>query len=221
MFRKRKTPAPYFRLPNPANPISGDAEYLYAPLKQFVRFTLDEELGTGDENKLASITDQCQWGPNPIYHCSAIKIHVHNQLGSDDGVYIFKGKEGDAGLAAWDQNNHWRIIWMAPEPGGGNSVATTEVIIPKRVGNIAGGPVSVMKKKLVVVPGENEEDEPTNEFMDDGSVDVFSWISSDSSDPAGEINDDPELDGILWIFIEEDNAGIWWFTGQDCPLGMS
>jgi hypothetical protein len=206
MERKRKTIAPSFRLPNPTNPITGDANYLHPPYKQFVRFALDEELTTSDESKLAVITDKGQWGPNPIHHCSQVKIHVHNQLAKDDIAYLFKGEVDDVGLAAWDQNNHWRIIWMVPTGGGGGGdcVATTTDIIPARDGTTAGGPISCQCYELVESTLTSTE-----------SVNVWSWIKSDSSDPANEEG------GLLWIFIEKDAAGIWWFTGQDCPDGMS
>jgi hypothetical protein len=87
---------------------------------------------------------------------------------------------------------------------GGNAVATTTIIIPKRVGTTAGGPVSCQRKKI----------NSSGVFSDDGPpVDVWSWIKSDSSDPTNED------DSLLWIYIEQDSHGIWWFTGQDCPAG--
>ena len=88
--------------------------------------------------------------------------------------------------------------------GGNNCVATTDTIIPKREGVTAGGPIGCITYRLeagTLTAGE--------------TVQVWSWISSDSSDPA------VEEDEILWIFIEQDAAGVWWFTGQDCPSGMS
>lgn len=112
MFRKKKTIAPYFRLPNPTNPITGDAAYLYPPKKPYVRFTLLEALTTADEVKDAEITDADQWGPAPIYHCPQLKIHVHNQLTREEGVYQFSGAVGDVGIALWDQNMEWRVIAM-------------------------------------------------------------------------------------------------------------
>jgi hypothetical protein len=115
--RKRKTIAPFFRLPNPTNPLTGDAEYLHPPLKQYARFKLTEALTTTDESKKATITDAGQWGPNPIYHCSDVIQHVHNQLAEDDTTYLFSGSIGDVGLALHDHNNHWRIITLGKPAG--------------------------------------------------------------------------------------------------------
>ena len=112
MFRKRKTIAPYFRLPNPTNPITGEAAYLYPPKKPYCRFTLLEALTPDDEVKNASITDADQWGPEAIYHCPDVIIHVHNQLTTVTDVYQFSGAIGDVGIALWDQNMEWRIISM-------------------------------------------------------------------------------------------------------------
>jgi hypothetical protein len=112
MYRKRKVIAPSFRMPNPTNPITGHAEYLHPPLKQYTRFTLTEALTTTDEIKKAEITDAGQWGPNPIYHCSGVIIYVHNQLADDDTTYIFSGSIGDVGIALHDYANHWRIITL-------------------------------------------------------------------------------------------------------------
>lgn len=112
MFRKQKSISPYFRMPNPTNPITGDAHYLYPPMKQYTRFTLTEALTTADEVKDAEIVDSDQWGPAPIYHCPQVKIHVHNQLTKEAGVYVFSGAVGDVGIALWDQNMEWRIIAM-------------------------------------------------------------------------------------------------------------
>jgi hypothetical protein len=112
MFKRRKNPAPYFRQPNPSNPIAGTKEYLFPPLKQYARFTLTEALTTTDEYKQAEITDAGQWGPAPIYHCSDIFIYVVNQLADDDTTYIFSGSIGDVGIALWDRDNYWRIITL-------------------------------------------------------------------------------------------------------------
>ena len=115
MFRKRKTIAPYFRLPNPTNPITGDANYLYPPKKEFTRFVLTEAMTTEDENADAEIEqDSHSWGPEPIYH-SPKKIHVHNQLTKVEDVYQFSGEIGDVGLASWDANMEWRILYMLVE----------------------------------------------------------------------------------------------------------
>lgn len=207
MFKKRKTAAPYFRMPSPTNPILGSSEYLYPPLKQYTRFKLLEALTTSDKTKTAEITDAGQWGPNPIFHTSEVDIHVHNQLADDDTTYLFTGEIGDVGIALHDHTNHWRIVWMVPTGGGGNAVATTATIIPARSGTTPGGPISVTKKKL--------DDLVTPTLVDDGVVDVYSWVKTASSDPADE-------DGsVLWIFIEQDAAGVWWFTGQDCPPELS
>jgi hypothetical protein len=117
MFRKRKDAAPYFRLPQPNNPITGSHEYLYPPLKTCTRFKLTEAMTTTDEIKKAEITDAGQWGPNPIFHVSGVVIHVHNQLADDDTTYIFSGSIGDVGIALHDYANHWRIITLGKPAG--------------------------------------------------------------------------------------------------------
>lgn len=207
MFRKQKTIAPYFRMPNPHNPITGQAEYLHPPLKQYTSFKLTEALATTDENKKAEITDARQWGPDPIYHVSGVDIHVHNQLADDDTAYLFEGAVGDVGIALHDYANHWRIIWMVPTGGGSlNSVATTSVIIPARSGSVPGGPVTVTRRGFT-----------EGVFGVLGTVDCYSWIRHASADPA--IEPDEGLGAVLWIFIEQDEGGMWWFTGQDCPVG--
>ena len=203
MFRKQKVIAPYFRMPNPTNPITGHAEYLHPPLKQCTRFKLTEALATTDEIKKATITDDGQWGTNPIFHDSKVIAYVHNQLANDDTAYVFEGAVDDVGLAVHDYANHWRIIWMVPTGGGGgNSVATTTTIIPARSDDVPGGPVSVTKRSFA-----------EGTLAEDGTVDCYSWIRNASADPA------QEPDGKLWIFIEKDEGGRWWFTGQDCPVG--
>ena len=96
--------------------------------------------------------------------------------------------------------------------GGHNRVAYTEEIIYGRDGltpggDGAGGPVKVQPLKL---------DGSPLAFVADGSeVDCYSWVKADSTDPKDEVDDG----GKLFIFIEQDEYGIWWFTGQDCPPG--
>ena len=83
-----------------------------------------------------------------------------------------------------------------------NSVATTATIIPGRSGTTPGGPILVQRKRIG----------PAGTFVDYGvPVPVYSWVQSDSSDPAS-------VGGTLWIYIELDIHGVWWFTGEDCPL---
>jgi len=90
------------------------------------------------------------------------------------------------------------------EGGGGNAVAVTTEIIPGRAGDTPGGPISVQRKRL--------DNSSPRQFVDDGPpVDVYSWVKADSTDP------DDEVDDQLWIYIEMDDHGVWWFTGQDCP----
>jgi hypothetical protein len=86
--------------------------------------------------------------------------------------------------------------------GGGNSVATTGTIIPARSGNVPGGPIEVIKKKIVDITASPLA------FESNGTVNVYSWVQSPSSDPGNS---------VLWIFIEQDENGVWWFTGEDCP----
>jgi hypothetical protein len=111
-FRKRKTAAPFFRLPNPTDPVSGKSNYLYPPLKQYTRFTLLEALTITDEYADAEITSADQWGQNPIFHPPEIHIYVHNQLSDNNQTYVFTGATGDVGIALHDYENHWRIIAM-------------------------------------------------------------------------------------------------------------
>ena len=117
MYLKRKVVAPFFRIPNPSNPITGHAEYLHPPLKPYVRFKLTEALATSDEIVKGEITDKGQWGPNPIFHDSNVIIYVHNQLAEDDQTYLFSGSIGDVGIALHDYANHWRIITLGPPVG--------------------------------------------------------------------------------------------------------
>lgn len=97
--------------------------------------------------------------------------------------------------------------WVMVRGGGGNSVAYTTEIIPGRVGDKPGGPVWVTKKVLAI-PGTATASSTSTALSDavlvDGAeVEVYSWASSDSLADA-------------YIFIEQDEAGIWWFTGEDC-----
>ena len=99
-----------------------------------------------------------------------------------------------------------RRFYALPGGGGGNRVAYTEVVIPGRDGMVPGGPTEVQPLKLTT--------EPPLMFVNDGDpVEIYSWVKADSTDPADE------EDGKLFIFIEEDEHGIVWFTGQDCPPG--
>lgn len=117
MFRKRKTVAPYFRLPNPSNPVSGSSEYLHPPFKPYCRFVLTETLTTADESKKAVLTTPEQWGPG-MHHTPDVLIHVHNLLSADDVTYVFSGGIGDIGFAGWDRDNHWRIVSMVSDSTG-------------------------------------------------------------------------------------------------------
>ena len=133
-FRKRKVSAPFFRLPSPTDPVSGKSNYLYPPLKQCTRFTLLEGLTTSNEYADAEITNEDQWGQNPIFHPPEIHIYVHNQLSDNNQDYLFSGGAGDVGLALHDYENHWRIIWMQPE-----LVATQYWYLGKTTEDIAAG----------------------------------------------------------------------------------
>jgi hypothetical protein len=121
-------------------------------------------------------------------------------------VWTWVDKAILAGDYVFIEKDKYGVWWTGDKTGegGNNCVATTDTIIPKREGVTAGGPIGCITYRLeagTLTAGE--------------TVQVFSWISSDSSDP------EVEEDGILWIFIEQDAAGVWWFTGQDCPAGMS
>jgi hypothetical protein len=85
--------------------------------------------------------------------------------------------------------------------GGGNQVAYTTTLIPGRVGAVAGGPIAVQPKKL-------DTSTPPELVNDGDTVQVYSWVESDSSDPGAT---------GFYIFIEQDSHGTWWFTGEDCP----
>lgn len=205
MFRKQKTVAPHFRMPNPFNPMGGEQHHLNPPMRPYCRFTLTEALTTADERAEAVIAeDRFQWGPG-MYHLTCVKIIVRNLLDKDETAYEFSGEIDDIGIAVWDVSNHWRIIWLG-RSGGGNRVAISTVVIPKRVGRVAGGPVEVQPVKL--------DSSSPPEFVNDGDpVNIYSWVKTDSTDPADE------EDGELYIFIEDDDHGVTWFTGQDCPPG--
>lgn len=112
MYRKRKSTAPHFRLPNPFNPVTGTDAPLHPPMKPLCRFILQEELTTDDEFAEALIEqDIYQWGPG-MYHLKTVPIIVHNLETTTEDVYVFSAAEGDIGLAVWDFANHWRIIWF-------------------------------------------------------------------------------------------------------------
>lgn len=120
---------------------------------------------------------------------------------------LSKGKPGFVIYGAANASRGIVLVNFDSASTGGNHVATTAVIIPKRVGTDPGGPVYVQPKKL-----EANADTGHLEFVDCGGlIQIYSWVKTDSSDPADEDG------GILWIFIEQDPHGIWWFTGQDCP----
>lgn len=208
-FRKTKTVSPYFKLPTPHNPVTGAWSPL-SPASPYCRFVLDDDqsLDTATEKAYGRITHQ--WGPG-ARHSYDERVAIYNLLVTEadeeagtDAVYSCTVAAGESGFAVWDQGHRWVITGCAGG-GGGNSVAVTTEIIPKRVGSKPGGPITVMKKKICDI-----EADPL-EFCDNGTVEIYSWIKSDSSDPALEV------DGELWIFIEQDEQGVWMFTGQDCP----
>jgi hypothetical protein len=119
-------------------------------------------------------------------------LDMHTALATDDGLYA---------LEQIDVDGTRRFVPLQSLVGG-NSVATTATIIPARSGNVPGGPIEVIKKKIVDITASPLA------FESDGTVNVYSWVQSPSSDPGN---------GVLWIFIEQDENGVWWFTGEDCP----
>lgn len=117
MFRKQKNVSPYFRLPVPYNPVTGNDTYLHPPMKPYCRFILSDDLATDDEFQYATIgSDIQQWGPG-MYHLKTLTIVVHNLLSKVEDVYEFSGSKDDVGIAVWDFDQHWRIIWLGR--GGG------------------------------------------------------------------------------------------------------
>lgn len=115
MYRKTKTVSPYFRMPNPHDPMVGNWAPLM-PSAPYCRFELSEELTTAMDFAEALITDQYGYGPD---HSFADTIVVLNYLtkaadeeAGTDAVYRFSGKVGDAGLAVWDDCQKWLIVEM-------------------------------------------------------------------------------------------------------------
>jgi hypothetical protein len=206
MYRKRHNPTASFKLPNPHDPVTGN----WAPLSMsapYCRATLDTAMTTADEKVYGHITHQ--WGPG-ARHSFQDRIAVYNFLvteatETEAAVYLHSKEADEAVFCVWDASQKW--VMVGGMGGGGNSVATTSTIIPPREGNTPGGPITVLKKKICD-PSAAELG-----FCDNGEVEVYSWVKTASSDPAEEDG------GVLWIFIEQDEQGIWWFTGQDCPPG--
>jgi hypothetical protein len=101
-------------------------------------------------------------------------------------------------------------LWItASGKGGGNSVAYTTTVIPGRVDDKPGGPITVTKKVLAIPGTATASSSSTALFdgvlVDGDEVEVYSWASSDSL-------------SNVYIFIEQDEAGYWWFTGEDCAV---
>lgn len=209
-FRKSKITPPFFNIPSPFNPVITQ----HAPLSlsaPYCRFVLDtgESLDSATEKAYGHITHQ--WGPG-ARHSFKDRIAIYNFIVTEadeeemtDAVYGCSLGEGEAGFAVWDVSQRWVMICSGG--GGGNAVATTTEIIPKREGLTPGGPIECIPYML-----SQDPDTGVYSLVTTGkTVEVFSWIKSDSSDP------DAEEGGILWIFIEQDEYGVWWFTGEDCP----
>jgi len=93
---------------------------------------------------------------------------------------------------------------VSPKPfwggGGASSVALATIVIPGRNGDLPGGPVicTFMESK----DGAN--------FTIGKTVDVYSWVNSDSPDPADFEN------GQMYIYISQDRDGTWWYHAIDC-----
>jgi hypothetical protein len=74
--------------------------------KRLCRFTLDDDLTTSDASQDATIITQYGQG---VEH-TATAITVYNLETSSAGVYLFAGDSGDAGLAYYDEDDHWIIL---------------------------------------------------------------------------------------------------------------
>lgn len=109
MERRSHNPSPAFRLPQPFNSVTGQ-DHPLSPLAPFCRFKLLTELTVSTERADAEITHQ--WGVGPRHNYSdTIKV-LNLERGKDEGVYVFTGSVGDAGIASWDQGQRWRILCM-------------------------------------------------------------------------------------------------------------
>jgi hypothetical protein len=75
-------------------------------IKNFCRFTLNEELTIEDENVGATI--ETQYGRGAFHAESGITVH---NLLTSTGDYEFYGDSGDYGLAVWNSGTDW-IIYM-------------------------------------------------------------------------------------------------------------
>jgi hypothetical protein len=84
---------------------NGDSETGRKPL---VRFTLDADIDFDDASAAATITNQ--YGPGDA--AGDTNITVHNLETDDAGVYEWEGKSGDAGLALFDADQNYRIIYL-------------------------------------------------------------------------------------------------------------
>lgn len=113
MERRRHTPSPDFRLPQPFNSVKND----YAPLSPsapLCRFLLTETMTTAMDRADAEITHQ--YGPGARHNYSDT-IVVFNLETGEDGVYKWAGSVGDSGLAYWDQGQKWIILTMDETSG--------------------------------------------------------------------------------------------------------
>lgn len=109
MERRRHNPAPAFRLPQPFDSVKHDYAPM-SPLAPFCRFNLLETLTTSMDRAMADITHQ--WGVGPRHNYDdTIKV-MNLEMGNTEGVYVFTGQTGDAGIASWDQGQRWRILCM-------------------------------------------------------------------------------------------------------------
>lgn len=84
--------------------------------------------------------------------------------------------------------------------GGSASVAFVEQIIPARVNQTPGGPIT----------GYLLGSEEGANFTQGETIQIYSWVKSPSPDPAGEPN------GQLYVFVSEGLDGLWWYHAVDC-----
>lgn len=83
--------------------------------------------------------------------------------------------------------------------GGASAVALTTSVIPGRVDETPGGPVSVVIQDSV----------DGADFAPGDTVEVYSWVKTDSPDPT-------DSDWSGYIYISKAQGGEWWYHAIDC-----
>ena len=139
------------------------------------------------------------WHPT-LVKCSDATVVAGDTIGPVASSFEV-GKTGSGLIAVTDYDSGFVWAASAGGGGGGNFVAKTTTQIPARSTDTPGGPTTVTKQRIT-----------GGVFVDDGTIDIYSWVNSPSKDPA----DMTDPAGELYIFVEEGLDGNHYWTGEDC-----